>query len=54
MWWKMYDKQQYADATLYLQMMAFYEGRLRGCRVHDPSGERVGCCCEHDGCCEDV
>lgn len=42
---------QWADATLYLQMVAFYEGRLKGCRVHDPAGERVGCCCDHEGCC---
>lgn len=40
-----------SNGTLFLQMMAFYEGRLQGCRVHDPSGERVGCCCDHDGCC---
>jgi hypothetical protein len=45
--------EQWADPLLYLQMMAFYEGRLRGCRVFDPSGYRAGCCCYHDGCCDD-
>lgn len=39
------------DGTMYLQMIAFQEGRLEGCRVHAPNGERVSCCCEHAGCC---
>lgn len=45
---------QWVDPLLYLQMMAFYEGRLKGCRMWDPSGYRVGCCHEHEGCCADL
>jgi hypothetical protein len=45
---------QWADPLLYLQMMAFYEGRMKGCRMWDPSGYRVGCCHEHEGCCADL
>lgn len=40
------------NGLLWLQMMAFKPGDLQGCRVFDPAGNRVGCCCEHDGCCE--
>lgn len=39
------------NGLLYLQMKAFYDGRLVGCRVFDPMGNRVGCCCEHEECC---
>jgi len=41
-----------ADGTLWLQVKAFYEGRTKeGCRTFDPAGNRIGCCCEHSGCC---
>lgn len=39
------------DGTIFLQMVSFYSGRMEGCRVIDPLGYVVGCCCDHSGCC---